>query len=181
MGLCYIATALKKHDVEMLDPTQTKTLEEITGKINNFKPQIVCISIRNVDTTQRRDIFYYFKTISPTVQLIKGINPEIKVILGGVGFSMFAETIMERIPESDYGIYLEGEVVVTEAPRFASIASEVAASISEAVFDWLDKPVVRVGARHAPIAHSPVLFESVIPQAADIERAARSMLEEATS
>ena len=67
-------------------------------------------------------------------------------------------------------------IVVTEAPCFASIASEVAASISEAVFDWLDKPVMRVGARHAPIAHSPTLFEGVIPQAADIERAARSIL-----
>jgi pyruvate/2-oxoglutarate/acetoin dehydrogenase E1 component len=68
-------------------------------------------------------------------------------------------------------------IVVTEAPRFASIASEVAASISEAVFDWLDKPVARVGARHAPIAHSPVLFESVIPQSADIALAARSILD----
>ncbi len=67
-------------------------------------------------------------------------------------------------------------IVVTEAPTFASIASEVAASISEAVFDWLDKPVMRVGARHTPIAHSPTLFEGVIPQAADIERAARSIL-----
>jgi hypothetical protein len=115
LGLCYIATALKKHEVEMLDPnTSQKPYEEITGKINNFKPQIVCISIRNVDTTQRRDIYYYFKTISPTVQLIKGINPEIKVILGGAGFSMFAEKIMERIPEADYGIYLEGEESVPE-------------------------------------------------------------------
>lgn len=69
-------------------------------------------------------------------------------------------------------------VVVTEAPRFASIASEVAAALGEAAFDWLDRPVLRVGARHVPIAHSPVLFEAVVPQAGDIERAARSLLEE---
>jgi pyruvate dehydrogenase E1 component beta subunit len=72
-------------------------------------------------------------------------------------------------------------LVVTEAPRFASIASEVASSISEAVFDWLERPVMRLGARHAPIAHSPVLFESIIPQVADIERAARSLLQEAAA
>lgn len=68
-------------------------------------------------------------------------------------------------------------VIVTEAPRFASIASEVAAAIGEAAFDWLDRPVLRVGARHAPIAHSPTLFGAVVPQVADIERAARSLME----
>jgi pyruvate/2-oxoglutarate/acetoin dehydrogenase E1 component len=69
-------------------------------------------------------------------------------------------------------------VAVTEAPCFGSIASEVAAWIQETMFDWLDRPVARVGAKHAPIAHSPALFETVIPQAADIEAAARTLLKE---
>ena len=115
LGLCYIATALKNHEVKMFDPnTSQKPYEELTEKIKYFQPQVACISIRNVDTTQRRDIFYYFKTIRPTVQLIKGIDPEIKILLGGAGFSMFAEKIMERIPEADFGIYLEGEESLPE-------------------------------------------------------------------
>ncbi|HHT9137086.1 MAG TPA: hypothetical protein ACFYEK_07580, partial [Candidatus Wunengus sp. YC60] len=70
LGLCYIATALKKHEVEMFDPnTSRKPYEELTEKIKCFQPQAACISIRNVDTTQKRDIFYYFKTVRPTVQL----------------------------------------------------------------------------------------------------------------
>jgi pyruvate dehydrogenase E1 component beta subunit len=64
-------------------------------------------------------------------------------------------------------------VVVGEAPRHGGIGAEVAAAVQEAVFDHLDGPVLRVGGRHSPIPHSPVLFESLIPQAADIERAAR--------
>lgn len=72
-------------------------------------------------------------------------------------------------------------VAVTEAPGFGSIASEVAARIQETVFEWLDAPVIRVAAKHAPIAHSPVLFESVLPQAADIERAARTTLKAAAA
>ncbi len=67
-------------------------------------------------------------------------------------------------------------LIVTEAPCFGSIASEVAASISERAFDWLDQPVRRVGARHAPIAHSPALFEAVIPQIADIVAACRELM-----
>jgi pyruvate dehydrogenase E1 component beta subunit len=70
-------------------------------------------------------------------------------------------------------------VAVTEAPCFGSIASEVAARIQESVFDWLAAPVVRVGAKHVPIAHSPALFEAVIPQAADIDRAARALVSRA--
>jgi pyruvate/2-oxoglutarate/acetoin dehydrogenase E1 component len=67
-------------------------------------------------------------------------------------------------------------VAVTEEPVFGSIASEVASTIGEMVFDWLSGPVVRVGAKHAPIAHSPTLFEAVVPQAADIERAVRDLV-----
>jgi pyruvate dehydrogenase E1 component beta subunit len=72
-------------------------------------------------------------------------------------------------------------IAVTEAPLFGSIASEVAARIQESVFDWLAAPVVRVGAKHAPIAHSPTLFESVLPQAIDIARAARELVARAES
>lgn len=62
-------------------------------------------------------------------------------------------------------------VVVGEAPRFGSIASEIAASIQETMFDYLDAPVVRVSGRHTPIPYSPPLFDAVIPQTTDIERA----------
>lgn len=68
-------------------------------------------------------------------------------------------------------------VSATEEPTFASIASEVAARTQETVFDWLAGPVVCVGAKHSPIPHSPTLIDVVIPQAADIERAARALFE----
>jgi len=65
-------------------------------------------------------------------------------------------------------------VVAGEAPLQASVVSEIAAAVQEAVFDDLDAPVVRVGAAHAPIPHSPALFQALIPQVADVERAVRS-------
>jgi pyruvate dehydrogenase E1 component beta subunit len=66
-------------------------------------------------------------------------------------------------------------VVVGEAPRFSSVASEIAAAIQENVFDYLDAPVVRLSGAHAPIPHSPPLFEALIPQVPDIERAVRQL------
>ena len=68
-------------------------------------------------------------------------------------------------------------LVASEAPGTAGIAAEVAAAISESVFDYLDAPVVRVTAGHAPVPHSPPLIDALIPQTADIERAARRLME----
>lgn len=62
-------------------------------------------------------------------------------------------------------------VVAGEAPRLGSITAEIAAAIQEAVFGYLDAPVVRVGAAHSPIPHSPVLFQAIAPQVADVQRA----------
>lgn len=67
-------------------------------------------------------------------------------------------------------------VVAGEAPRFGSIASEVASSIQESLFDYLDAPVLRVGGSHTPIPHSPPLIEPLIPQVPNIERAVHHVM-----
>lgn len=117
IGLCYIATALTEHNVKILDLNMWELFtayEKLKEEIINFGPDIVGISIRNIDTTYRSDIFYHFKTIKPTAQLVKKINPDIKLLVGGSGFSIFAQKIMERIPEFNFGIYLEGEESIPE-------------------------------------------------------------------
>jgi len=110
LGLCYIASALKNHDVQVLDlNTCEKPFNELKIRIHDFNPDIVGISLRNIDTTQKRDPFYYFKYVAPMVHLVKETKPSVKLMLGGSGFSMFAGKIMRRIPEIDFGVYLEGE------------------------------------------------------------------------
>jgi pyruvate/2-oxoglutarate/acetoin dehydrogenase E1 component len=66
-------------------------------------------------------------------------------------------------------------MVITDAPVFGSIASEVAAGIGEACFEWLDAPVRRVGAGHAPIPHSPPLVDALIPDESSVLAAAREL------
>lgn len=68
-------------------------------------------------------------------------------------------------------------VVVDEAPGFASIASEIAASVQEVALDDLDAPVVRVTGAHAPIPHSPPLIDRLIPSASRVEAAVRGILQ----
>jgi pyruvate/2-oxoglutarate/acetoin dehydrogenase E1 component len=66
-------------------------------------------------------------------------------------------------------------MVVSDAPRFGSITAEIAASIQESMFEYLDAAIVRVGARHAPIPHSPGLIDALVPNVADIERIGRDL------
>jgi acetoin:2,6-dichlorophenolindophenol oxidoreductase subunit beta len=68
-------------------------------------------------------------------------------------------------------------IVVTEEPPYASVASEIAATIQEEIFDYLDAPVARLTAAHAPIPHAPQLMEALLPQVESIVKAVRHSIE----
>ena len=67
-------------------------------------------------------------------------------------------------------------VVVNEAWRFGGYGAEVAATIAEAAFDWLDAPVARLGIHDLPIPFAKSLEEAAIPNAARIAEAVRGTL-----
>lgn len=62
-------------------------------------------------------------------------------------------------------------VVVHEAPLFGGFGGEIAASIMEQAFDWLDAPVVRVGAPEMPVPYNDRLERDYMPDARDIATA----------
>ena len=62
-------------------------------------------------------------------------------------------------------------MVVTEAAVTGSVASEIAAMLSERCFDWLEEPVLRLGGEDIPIPVAPALERASIPSAALIHDA----------
>ena len=54
-------------------------------------------------------------------------------------------------------------IILTEDSLFGSIASEIAAQISENCFEFLDAPIVRVGSLDTPIPFSPALEKGYLP------------------
>uniref|UniRef100_UPI0040566424 B12-binding domain-containing radical SAM protein n=1 Tax=Candidatus Electronema sp. TaxID=2698783 RepID=UPI0040566424 len=117
IGLSYIAAALKAHEVRIFDPNVydwPDCLNKLREETRHFQPDIAGISIRNIDTTQRRDLFVQFKTVRPTLDAVRDVLPNIPIMAGGTGFSIFAKEIMERLPEITYGVYLEGEETAQE-------------------------------------------------------------------
>jgi pyruvate/2-oxoglutarate/acetoin dehydrogenase E1 component len=67
-------------------------------------------------------------------------------------------------------------VVVTETPLMGSLASEVSVVIFEELFSRLTSPVVRVGAKDAPLPTAPSLENEILPDRADIAAAVSTMV-----
>jgi pyruvate/2-oxoglutarate/acetoin dehydrogenase E1 component len=66
-------------------------------------------------------------------------------------------------------------VVVDESPPRCSVASEIAASVSERAFDLLNGPVRRVTAPHAPVPFSPSLEDAYAPSVQAIVDAVKTI------
>lgn len=66
-------------------------------------------------------------------------------------------------------------LVLHEAPRTGGIGGEIAATIAERAFEFLDAPVVRVAAIDSPVPYAPPLESYHLPQLRDVLDAARKL------
>jgi pyruvate/2-oxoglutarate/acetoin dehydrogenase E1 component len=66
-------------------------------------------------------------------------------------------------------------VIAHEAVEHGGFGAEIAAQVQTAAFDYIDAPIVRVGAPFAPIPLSPPLEDAYVPGAAQIVAAARTV------
>jgi pyruvate/2-oxoglutarate/acetoin dehydrogenase E1 component len=66
-------------------------------------------------------------------------------------------------------------LILHEASRTGGLGGEIAATIAEEAFEWLDAPVVRVAAIDTPVPYSPPLEEYHLPQVKDVLDAARKL------
>jgi len=68
-------------------------------------------------------------------------------------------------------------VVAHEAVEHGGFGAEIAAQVQRAAFDYLDAPIVRVGAPFAPIPFSAPLEDAYLPGADDVVAAVRELLQ----
>lgn len=109
LGLACIKSTLSEHDVRIFDTnTSTMPFNDFRKIITDFEPEVVGISLRNIDSTNKRKVVFYYSHLKETINTIK-TSTGAKIVIGGSGFSMFAREIMEDEPRIDYGVALEGE------------------------------------------------------------------------
>jgi radical SAM superfamily enzyme YgiQ (UPF0313 family) len=107
LGLDYVAAAIEdRHQVWIADINQTGGIAGILEQIRIVDPDIIGISIRNIDNTDITAPRSYLNGYRKLLFSIKGIT-QAPVIVGGSGFSMFAQEIMHYL-NADYGIAGEG-------------------------------------------------------------------------
>lgn len=67
-------------------------------------------------------------------------------------------------------------MVVYEGVKAFGVGAEISAMVAESeAFDFLDAPILRLGAADAPVPYNPDLERAAVPQAATIEAAARRL------
>ncbi|MFX1275379.1 MAG: B12-binding domain-containing radical SAM protein [Promethearchaeota archaeon] len=121
IGEAYLASYLlsQGHEVMLRDLTLSNdSKKDISKAIDDFNPHLIGISIRNIDsTTYPANLFFYLPT-KRIIQYIKEIaEPEIPIVLGGAGFSIFSEEILYDL-NHDIGVIGDGEYVFAEILKY---------------------------------------------------------------
>ncbi len=84
-------------------------------------------------------------------------------------FPLDTETLVASVRKTGYA------VVIDEGAARYGVTGEIASRISEAAFDYLDAPVMRIAAADVPVPFSPSLEMPTIPSVDQVIEAVRSM------
>jgi len=108
LGAAYVAGALKRsgHEARVLDLC-FEDVSAITKAVNAFQPEMIGLSIRNIDNLTYGKSVNYMPGIREVVNTIKGASGA-DIIAGGSGFSIFPEETL-RYLGLEMGIVGEGE------------------------------------------------------------------------
>lgn len=121
LGMALVASALEQdgHRVRQVDPVaQDLDLQALAGKaINEFDPDLIGISIRNIDnvdscTSQDN---WYLASVKKLMAHIRSLTST-PVVIGGPAFSIMPEKIMSYTG-ADFGVVGEGEMVIRKLVR----------------------------------------------------------------
>lgn len=115
IGLEYLSASLMKagHDIKLLDLTFHEHTEVLIDEgISAFSPDIVGVSVRNVDSVLFHDNEFYLDFIRDVVRHLK-IKHGLRVVIGGAGVMVNPEGILEYLG-ADYAIFGPAEDIINE-------------------------------------------------------------------
>jgi radical SAM superfamily enzyme YgiQ (UPF0313 family) len=111
LGLSCVAQATLKagHDLESLDlMAEGNTEAAIRNTIETFQPDLIGISVRNVDDQNMANPKFLLDQARDVVTYCKNLS-ESPIVLGGAGYSMFPKSALEYLG-ANMGIQGEGDV-----------------------------------------------------------------------
>ena len=115
LGLSMIASALENagHEVRQFDFLENQmSVESVENEIRSFLPDIIGISLRNIDNVNLMNNQRYIDAVKEIVIKIRHVT-EAPVVMGGSGFSIMPEAILLEVG-ANYGIVGEGESLMVQ-------------------------------------------------------------------
>jgi radical SAM superfamily enzyme YgiQ (UPF0313 family) len=112
LGLALVAAAARRagHQTRFLDLLGAPDpVAAICQAITRFQPEIIALSMRNVDDQSMQDTRFLLEPVRDVVAACRGASPA-KLVVGGAGYSIFPGTALAYL-DTDYGVCGEGEVV----------------------------------------------------------------------
>ena len=126
LGISYIAGAVQAqgYEVELLDLCFSKDIEgDIERAVRRFGPELIGISIRNVDNLTYPTSASYLGEIKSAVAALTGAS-RAPIIAGGAGFSIFPERMLSVLG-LEFGVIGEGEETFCLLARHLAEGREV--------------------------------------------------------
>ncbi len=111
LGLGIVADAARRggHEVDLLDLNVIETpFAALEAAIERHDPDVVGVGLRNIDPLANRR-HSYLPGFAALLSTVRRKLPDLPLVVGGAGFSMFAAELMARYPAIDIGVVLEGE------------------------------------------------------------------------
>ncbi len=115
LGLSMVAASLKNagHLVRQFDfLAADRSMQKLTAVVNEFQPELIGISIRNIDNVNLLNEQRYIEAVKNIVDQLHKDSPA-KIVLGGSGFSIMPEIILAKVG-ADYGFTGEGEAAILD-------------------------------------------------------------------
>ncbi len=111
IGLAYLAGALRDHQCSGVDLSLSDDPgSDLKRALEEFRPEVVAVSLRNIDDSAYPNTYWYLDHFSSLMEVLE--SWEGHVIVGGAGFSIYAEKILELWPRIDTGFRGEGELAI---------------------------------------------------------------------
>jgi radical SAM superfamily enzyme YgiQ (UPF0313 family) len=106
LGLDYVAAVLAPaHEVRIVDMNSIES-GALNAAIDEFQPELVGISLRNIDNTDATDSQGFMADYRHLAKTVRA-RCRAPIVLGGAGFSIFPQKILKALA-ADYGIVGEG-------------------------------------------------------------------------
>ncbi|MDD5447717.1 MAG: cobalamin-dependent protein [Actinomycetota bacterium] len=115
LGISYIAAAVRArgHEVMGLDLMFGENPEEaVSAAIRDFEPDLVGVSIRNIDNQEMYSSVFFLPQAKKIIQLARS-QTKVPVVAGGAGFSIFPAECLEYLG-LELGVVGEGEGVFAD-------------------------------------------------------------------